>query len=209
MTRASCVGALCAALWGCATPGARPHDMNVAGHEAAAQREDAVAATHQSHYDFEALQFTEQCRSPQHLPAELICWTTVGNPTAYHRLIAEEHRRRAADHRAASAALREAEARACAGVAQGDRDMSPFEHAEEVGSVEPVSETRHAGGARREVLVGAKVAFRAVPGMTVASLQRVVDCHLARNTSLGHQVPEMPSCPLVPKGATATVTATP
>lgn len=33
----------------------------------------------------------------------------------------------------------------------------------------------------------------------------IVDCHLARNAALGHDVPEMPDCPLVPKGASARV----
>jgi hypothetical protein len=55
---------------------------------------------------------------------------------------------------------------------------------------------------------GAVIVFRATPGMTAEWLQRVVDCHLARNAALGHDVPEMPDCPLVPKGVAATVKAT-
>ena len=50
--------------------------------------------------------------------------------------------------------------------------------------------------------------FRAVQGMTAEWLQRLVDCHLARNASLGHVVPEMPNCPLVPNGAEAHVSST-
>jgi hypothetical protein len=38
-------------------------------------------------------------------------------------------------------------------------------------------------------------------------LQREIDCHLARNAVLGHDLPEMPDCPLVPKGAEARVRA--
>jgi hypothetical protein len=45
--------------------------------------------------------------------------------------------------------------------------------------------------------------------MTAPWLQRLIDCHLARNAALGHEVPEMPYCPLVPKGVTATVRPTP
>jgi hypothetical protein len=52
------------------------------------------------------------------------------------------------------------------------------------------------------------VIFRALPGMTAEWLQRLVDCHLARNAALGHDAPEMPFCPLVPKGVAATVTST-
>jgi hypothetical protein len=44
--------------------------------------------------------------------------------------------------------------------------------------------------------------------MTAQWLQRLVNCHLARNAALGHDVPEMPNCPLVPHGVTATVSAT-
>jgi hypothetical protein len=35
-----------------------------------------------------------------------------------------------------------------------------------------------------------------------------VACHLARNAAVGHEMPEMPDCPLVPKGASATVAST-
>jgi len=41
--------------------------------------------------------------------------------------------------------------------------------------------------------------------MTAEWLQGVVDCHIARDTSLGHVVPEMPDCPLVPRGVEAQV----
>jgi len=36
-------------------------------------------------------------------------------------------------------------------------------------------------------------------------LQRIVDCHLARNAAVGHDMPEMADCPLVPRGAKASV----
>ncbi|HEY4121787.1 MAG TPA: hypothetical protein VGM56_28165 [Byssovorax sp.] len=41
------------------------------------------------------------------------------------------------------------------------------------------------------------------------SLQRIVDCHLARNDALGHVVPWMLYCPLVPRDVTAMVTDEP
>ena len=44
--------------------------------------------------------------------------------------------------------------------------------------------------------------------MTAEWLQRLVNCHLARNATLGYVVPWMPDCPLVPKGAAARVTST-
>ncbi len=188
-------------LFTCATPGAKPHDMSTAGHEATASEHDRTAAEHAGRYDQGAQLRSPACGASARAGSAAgygydACWSSVLNPTEGHLNEAEAHRRHAADHRAASAALREAEARACQGIAPGERDMSPFEHAEDVSSVLPVE-----GGAR--------IIFRPVEGLTADGLQRHVDCHLARNASLGHDVPEMPACPLVPKGATAKVSAVP
>ncbi len=116
----------------------------------------------------------------------------------------------AADHRAASHALRDAEARACVGLSDDDRDMSPFGHGEDIASVEPLTEGPAAASGKNDLMTttGAVVTFRPVPGMTAPWLQRVVDCHLARNAALGNDVPEMSYCPLVPKNVTAKVSET-
>ncbi len=81
-------------------------------------------------------------------------------------------------------------------------------HREDIASVEPSYQTVRSGKTETRELHGATVVFRALPGLTAPWLQRVVDCHLARNAALGHAVPEMPYCPLVPKGVSATVTET-
>jgi hypothetical protein len=44
--------------------------------------------------------------------------------------------------------------------------------------------------------------------MTAPWLQRIVDCHLARNAALGHADTSMPDCPLLPRGVSARVSAT-
>lgn len=187
-------------LVGCAggTPGARPHDMGVAQHEEHGRQHAAEAQQHEAQFDPEARAEAEHCSKVRlgGADAGLTCWTSVSNPTAQHLDEARRHQKMAADHRAASAALRDAEARACAGVSNRDRDMSPFAHREDIESV-TVLEKRQ----------GAVITFRAIPGMTVETLRRIVDCHLARNASLGHDLPEMSYCPLVPKGVTATVKA--
>lgn len=191
------------------TPGARPHDMSAAEHERHAQAHQQSADTHAAKHDPEARVEAEHC-SPGtgRTGADAICWTSVRNPTAEHLRMAEQHRKHAADHRAASAALRDAEARACSGIDLDDRDISPFEHREDIVGVEPLTERSGKAPAVRAHDAGATVTFRAVPGMTAEWLQRVVDCHLARNSALGHSVPNMPDCPLVPKGAQATVRST-
>ncbi len=114
----------------------------------------------------------------------------------------------AADHRAASQALRDAEARACIGLADGDRDMSPFDHREDIASVGPLTVNVLSSKGQFTRTVGAIITFRALPGMTAQWLQRIVDCHLARNAALGHDVPAMVHCPLALKDVTARVTPT-
>ncbi len=184
----------------CATPGSRPEDMSAQQHQQRADSESWTAEKHQGQYEATARTTRERCRGQIEAPRlgvglSDICWASVTNPTELHLAVAEAHRRRAADHRAAAAELGKTEERACTGVAPEDRDLSPFEHVEDIAGVEPRT-------------TGAVVTFRAVPGLTVESLQRVVDCHLARNASLGHEVPEMANCPLVPKGAEARVSST-
>lgn len=189
------------ALMACATPGARPHDMSAREHDAEAERHQAMAEQHEGQYDPQASR-QASCASSIDTSYD-ICWANTINPTQRHRDEAERHMKHAADHRAASAALREAEAKSCAGIAPGDRDISPFVHVEDIIEVAPLMERGELGGGDR--LVGATVKFRPVEGMTVERLQRIVDCHLARNAALGNALPTMPDCPLVPKGAEARV----
>lgn len=194
----------------CATPGAQPHDMSAAGHQNEAQHHAAMAQEHAAKYDPNRTGARSgACVGPRtrwgDYPYDL-CWSSVTNPTERHLQEAEDHQRHAADHRAASAALRDAEAQKCAGIAPGDRDMSPFEHREDIARVEPLKLNSSPRSA--PTLTGAVITFRAIPGMSAEWLQRAVDCHLARNAALGHEVPEMPDCPLVPKGVEARVTST-
>lgn len=176
--------------------------MSVQGHEAAANEQEQLARTHSAEFDPTASSGSLRCG------AHGACWTPDRNPTAEHLAIAEQHRKMAADHRAASQALRDAEARACVGISEADRNMSPFEHRADVESVTPLEVTVGPPKVQYKRRAGAVVTLRATPGMSAPWLQRLVDCHLARNAALGHVVPEMPSCPLVPKDVAASVTAT-
>lgn len=190
------------------TPGAQPHDMSAAGHESAASEHDQVAQTHAAQFDASAGVASDRCSHTRADNSSEICWTSIRNPTAAHLEEAERHRKMAADHRAASKALRDAEASACVGITDEDRDMSPFHRKEDIARVEPLTITIGPPKAQTTRTAGATITFRAVPGMTAQWLQRIVDCHLARNAALGHVVPEMPYCPLVPNGVSAKVSAT-
>lgn len=188
-------------------PGAQPHDMSVTSHEASAAQAERSAGEHASRFDAVAGARAEKCRGQGRAADVDPCWTSETNPTAEHLEHAAQHRRAAADHRAASQALRDGEKRACVGVSEQERDGSPFDHREDIAGVERLY-SASSGKLALKHLEGAVVTFRAVPGLTAQWLQRVVDCHLARNAALGHDVTEMPSCPLVPKGARGSVTAT-
>lgn len=177
----------------------RPY-LSVAEHETTAATLERSADEHTSR--FVPASRESACRAGRH--AADACWTSVTNPTAAYLKHASEHRRLAAEHRAAARALRDAEASACAGIADEDRDESPFDHREDVLRVEPLL-----GADAAPWTEGVVVTFRPIPGMTAPWLQRVVDCQIARNAALGNDVPDSPHCLLVPKGVRAVVTAVP
>ena len=191
---------------GCGAAGTAPHDMSVTDHQAAASQEEQEATTHAEHRHAETPSRRGYC--PQRRTERRVCWSDVVRANEEHERRAREHREMAERHRAAAAALVQAEAKACTGIDELDRDMSPFAHREDTERAYQLQETTvDAQGRYQLVTVGAEVVFRPVPGLTVEWLQRLVDCHLARNAALGHDVPEMEYCPLVPKGVSATVTA--
>lgn len=191
------------------TPGANPHDMSAASHMRSASEHGAVASAHGAQYDPEASSSQARCSQGSAARDSFdVCWTSTVNPTKEHLEQMAMHRRHAADHRAASEALRTTEVRACTGLSPDDRDVSPFFHTADIASVERLTVPDLGGDLPADRTVGAIVTFRAVPGMTAEWLQRVVDCHLARNAALGHTAPEMPDCPLVPAGVSAEVEST-
>ena len=193
------------ATWGvgCASdPGTKPHDMSAAQHDAMAKQEDSAASGHAEQHDPHATTTKETCAARAGA-----CWTSVSNPTSEHDDDAKRHAELAQKHRAAAKALTDAEARACSGISEQDRDMSPFYHREDIQSVSPLTETVRAGKSTSQKEVGATIVFKALPGMTTEWLQRVVDCHLARASAVGHEMPEMSYCPLVLKEAKAKVTS--
>ena len=197
--------ALAIGTMGCAhAEGTEPHEMSAVEHEAAAEQEEQTAGGHQTEYDPDATGTDAGC-----VPGErgAACWTSRMNPTAEHRGDAGRHREIAAQHRAASEALRNAEASACSGVPEEDRDMSPFMHREDIRSVTPLTEEVGHGRARATHTAGAVIVFNAVPGITEEWLQRVVNCHIARNAAIGHPQAseEMPGCPLTLNGVEANV----
>jgi hypothetical protein len=197
------------ALAACAsTPGAQPTDMSTVAHEQAASQHDSEATTHAAQYDPNAqAQQTAGIGCASLYSTGKPCWTSATNPTQQHLDDAKKHHKMAADHRAAAEALRTAEAQSCSGISDDDRDISPFYHREDITTVEPAYLASARGKGDPSSISGAVVTFRAVKGLTPEWLQRVVNCHIARNNAMGNDMPEMAYCPLEPKGVTATVSS--
>lgn len=163
--------------------------MSVTQHEHAAQAEQDNAKTHAEQYDPGLEDTTEICGGGT------VCWTTWSNPTAEHNQAANQHRTLAKKHRKAAEALRKAEEAACQGVDERDRDLSPFFHTSDIARVD----IPEAGSDAPIVIT-----FKAVSGLSVDKLQTILKCHIARSAAMGHEMPEMEYCPLVPRGVSAT-----
>jgi hypothetical protein len=186
----------------CAPPAA-PSGMSALEHDEHARRATQAAEIHQA--KVEARRPDRPCGAAARVGVEDPCWT--GDASTSHLEHAEQYRQMAAAHRAASQALREAEAKACTGISEADREMSPFAHGEDIESVEAYS-VMSGGKMASTRMNGVRVVFRAVPGLTAQWLQRSMECHLARNASLGHDVPEMAYCPLALRHVVVSVNAT-
>ena len=203
---ASLLAGLAGATACATTPRADVKEISAIAHSCEALAQEHAAQKHALQYSPSATEERERCAPLGAVSgADQTCWTSVQNPTAQHLRYATAYRKQAEENRMASRMLRDAETRACTGIAGDDRDISPFWHREDIVRVEPFSRW----GNERTVSSGAIITFRPVPGLTAAWLQHLVDCHLARNAALGHVVPNMPDCPLVPKGVRATVRQTP
>lgn len=179
------------------------HHPSAAEYDSKAAREDAASREDRELFDPSAHGYIEHCTNNH--SDTTACWTADYNPTARHLKEAKEHRKAAERFRALSQVMRDTETRECAGLSEHDRDMSPFAHIEDIVNI-AVLDVPAKKGFKRE---GAVFTFRQVPGMSVEWMQRAVRCHLARNDAMGHDVPYMDYCPLVPPNVNATVKETP
>ncbi len=122
------------------------------------------------------------------------CW---GSSDDGYRAAIEEHLQLLAARRNAAKELSEATERACADLSDFDRDVSPFAHRSDIVKVERLEAD--------DRLVGARVFFRAVSGLSASRLRRIVDCHIAQAAELDHRVPDESFCPLNPPEVRAIV----
>ena len=158
--------------------------MSVARHKQAASGDEAEAAWHQAQ------------------------WSSKTDLTEEEKQHIAKHRKEAAEHRAAAKSLRDAEASACGGIAEEDRDISPFYHRQDITSVSEIRPGGEWDETRQQTEIGARAVFRALPGVTAEWLQRVADCQIARAAAVGYEMPEMSYCPLALRGVKAHVSST-
>jgi hypothetical protein len=131
------------------------------------------------------------------LPPPPIAWSARIAPSSAQVAELESLRSAARTRRLESLALREAEDSVCAGMADDDRDVSPFFYRQDIVDVQPL---RAPAGSRPGRLEGTVVTFRRVEGLTPQRLQRLLDCQIARDTALEYVMPETPWCPLAVRG---------
>jgi hypothetical protein len=187
---------------GCSQSTAKPADVPEVGvreNEQAAKQHEQSAAEHRAAAgSYGGLQAACQDNAP--------CWSALATQAGREQEQSDRQLKLAAEHRAKAKGLRDAEQRSCSGVSDYDRAVSPFFHQKDIADVAPIIDSSAEAKGRR--VQGITVTFRAVEGLTAERLQKIADCHIARNTALGHDVPELHDCPLVPK-VTALVTSGP
>jgi hypothetical protein len=136
---------------------------------------------------------------------EPVCWTSTSNPSLEQAEQLIELRRAAATVRSRARALPDAEDRACAGLDQEERDVSPFYHRDDIVSARVLNEKARTGKGTLMRRAGARVQFRAVPGLTAARLRLQIDCQIARALAVGYGMRETSYCPLSLGGIEAEV----
>jgi hypothetical protein len=124
------------------------------------------------------------------------CWTAADDE-ARHREAAADLRHDAAVHRAYARELAQAELDACVAMPTKELDHTPFFHRADIAAVTALVERGHVRGAR--------IRFRAVPGLTVDWLRAAIACHQARAAALGWPEQHFAYDPTMVPGTTVSV----
>jgi len=106
------------------------------------------------------------------------CWNTDRDASAAHLAEAERLRAEARQHRAIARSLMDIERMFCAGFPEDELTHTPLYHRSDIAAVVPLREDGR--------LIGARVTFKAVPGLTPGYLRHALLCHRARMATLGY-----------------------
>lgn len=200
---AFCGAAACAAPAATSIP---PNHQSAAAEEQAASEHERAAAVLERQAANSPGEW--RCGPWSSGDPDEICWTSPreSSASAHELMRASEQLAAAAEHRRVSAALRDAEVKACSGISAADMADSPFAHKADIVQVEVIQGSFADGTVRP---VGARVRFHEIEHLSGPVLEHLIACHIARDDAMGHDVPEMSYCPLVPRGAWATVEVIP
>lgn len=170
---------------------ARQHYAEAREHEAQAAEYDRAASA-EERAPLGARNCADRTLAAQStsggVPISLVtpCWTPTDSREGHiHR--AADLRRDARHHRAIAATLIEAERAACDPLPESERDHSPSWHRGDIIGVETVYAGRH--------VVGARLVFRKVDGLSVDWLRAAYACHRAQAAEEGFDLAFMPYCP--------------
>jgi len=164
---------------------ARRHDAEADEHDRAARADERVTA--QQRYCADRA-IAEQSTSGG-VPISLVtpCWTSTASDRESHLHRAADLRRDARAHRSTAAKLIAAERAACDRLPVAERDHSPSWHRDDIIGVETVYAGHH--------VVGARLVFRKVEGLSVDWLRAAYACHHAQAAAAGYDPTYMPYCP--------------
>jgi hypothetical protein len=186
----SLIGTLLASMTvvGCLSLGYSSTDtLGIRGHELAAREHELSAANHRRN----AGKFAPCANSATGCPTGSISPVMA---IEYEQAVTDQHL--ADQHRARIEDLRDAEHQACSGLLDRDGHVMSFGHVEEVRRIEKAGSS----------VVSVMLTATNDGGLKLDEVERVVQCHLARNASRGLDAMDAGSCPFVP-GARATVRA--
>lgn len=106
------------------------------------------------------------------------CWSVAHDASATHEAEAERLRAEAQQHRAIARNLLDVERTFCAGLPTDELTHTPLYHRHDIARVEAYRESG--------TLAGARVTFKAVPGLSPSYLSHALLCHRARMATLGY-----------------------
>lgn len=184
-----------------------PAPLSVAQHEEHAQGHDAEAQISNERVEALTSAGNVECvdvggplnSGGERTPVMKPCWTRAEQNDAYLRA-AEANREAAREHRAWAKLLLELEETACKDLGEIERETSPFVRRPDIVSVEEYREGK--------ALMGARITFRKVKGLSKAWLTKSIGCHQARAAKLGFPREFMPHCPLALKHTSTSIDET-
>lgn len=163
----------------------REHLDEAAAHDRAADVQEAMAADAEragrgsASYTCGDQALSDQTTSGgERVTAWVPCWSVARDASAAHDADAARQRAEAQQHRAVARNLLEVERTFCTGLAAEELTHTPLYHRHDIASVAAYRENG--------VLAGARVTFKAVPGLSPAYLSHALLCHRARMATLGY-----------------------